>query len=409
MIRTTIFSLAFAFILASTNCSIADEGQPVAIRSWPDGGITIETMWNLHCSSNLSDKAKKMLPRDVDLAVDHLDVDSATLRRSVNEHHPKTLKNFDGKPAANDLVIYKNKPLPDDSDSPSFVIGVQVDGVDVLNINQLRSEQVLRAIGDEAKQQQPEKHSLLGSAIGRLLLPDFTIEFDVIIANTNTYDEASLNMIAAKLQPRIMIVHPSVKKVGDAEVIAVKHNTVAVAFKSGDKKVTTRFVSLTDQPYEMSAEVAELFQKKEAACKKSRSLFATLSVPQLNCSPANGTHTPRWNTEHMMGRELLFFSQIYHAMDSSIQVMDLNPRQMPKQYKMAHPDWNGEEEARQTERVESFTRRFAYLLDGVDLNRKAKGSKFWTPRSLLKQMERHYGEHTKNVQKKMQLKEWPNE
>lgn len=108
-----------------------------------------------------------------------------------------------------------------------------------------------------------------------------------------------------------------------------------------------------------------------------------------------------------MGRELLFFSQIYRAVDPMIQEMDLNPKQMPKDYEFKHPDWSGEEEAAQTQRVQAFTRRFAYLLDGVDLDKKAKGSRFWTPRALLLQMDRHYNEHTANVRKKMELPEWP--
>jgi hypothetical protein len=109
----------------------------------------------------------------------------------------------------------------------------------------------------------------------------------------------------------------------------------------------------------------------------------------------------------MMGRELLFFSQIYHAMDSSIPILDLNPKQMPPDYRPAHADWTGVEESKQMERVESFTRRFAYLLEGMDLNKTAKGSAFWTPKALLKQMEAHYREHTANVVKKKDLPDWP--
>ena len=61
----------------------------------------------------------------------------------------------------------------------------------------------------------------------------------------------------------------------------------------------------------------------------------------------------------------------------------------------------------QMERVEAFTRRFAYLLDGMDMDEKAKGSSFWTPKSLLLQMEKHYSEHTANVVKKKSLVGWP--
>jgi hypothetical protein len=33
----------------------------------------------------------------------------------------------------------------------------------------------------------------------------------------------------------------------------------------------------------------------------------------------------------------------------------------------------------------------------------------WTLRRLLRQMERHYGEHTANVRKKFELADWPAE
>ena len=136
-------------------------------------------------------------------------------------------------------------------------------------------------------------------------------------------------------------------------------------------------------------------------------MFRQLGLTEMNFKPANGTHTPRWNAEHMMGRELLFFSQIYNAVDPAIPVMNLNPKQMPKDYVFAHEDWTGAEEALQIERVRDFTRRFAYLLNGMDLNRRAKGSRIWSPRALLLQMERHYKEHSANVLKKMKLEDWP--
>ena len=147
---------------------------------------------------------------------------------------------------------------------------------------------------------------------------------------------------------------------------------------------------------------------KEAACTASQEVFAKLSVAQMNFRPNNGSHTPRWNTEHMMGRELLFFSQIFHAQDESIPVMDLNPKQMPPDYVFRHADWTGAEEARQMQRVSSFTSRFAYLLKDLPLDEKPPGSN-WTLRGLLRQMDRHYSEHTANVKKKFELENWPKE
>lgn len=81
-------------------------------------------------------------------------------------------------------------------------------------------------------------------------------------------------------------------------------------------------------------------------------------------------------------------------------------KQMPPDYSAAHPDWDGAEEARQMKRVSEFTRRFAYLLHDAKLQAKAPGSR-WTLVGLLRQMERHYDEHTANTIKKFELPDWP--
>lgn len=387
MIRATIFSLALGFLLASTNCSHADEGDPVAIRVWPGGGVTIETMWNLRVGHRLTDGVKEQLSQSIDVDSASLTKpgDAITLRRLPNEAKPALIAEAVSETQDNDLVVSS----VNNEQSPGVIL-VSVDGVNIYLLN-----------GDVAKQIEADPDlapKLFKNTGGN----------NIVVLDPSCGEQQAL-AIANAAKPAMIIVPPSLTKVGDTEVVAINHNAVAVSFDSDEKKKSTRFVSLTDKPYEMSDELSDLFQKKETACKDSRALFASLSIPQMNFRPANGTHTPRWNTEHMMGRELLFFSQIYHAIDPSIPVMDLNPRQMPDDYEMAHPDWTGAEEARQTERVETFTRRFAFLLDGVELDRKAKGSKFWTPRALLKQMERHYNEHTANVRKKMQLEEWPKE
>ncbi len=191
----------------------------------------------------------------------------------------------------------------------------------------------------------------------------------------------------------------------DLPVQAVAHNTLAIS-KSAEQASETQVVSLGDAPWKMPDELSKLFQLMEQSCAKSQSVFAKLSTQQMNFAPANGTHTPRWNAEHMLGRQLLFFSQIYHAQDPAIPVMNWNPAQMPPDYRAAHPDWTGAEEALQMQRVSLFTRRFAYLLEDLDLDKKAPSS-FWTPRALLKQMERHYDQHTANTIKKFELPGWP--
>ncbi|MGD9853334.1 MAG: MBL fold metallo-hydrolase [Planctomycetaceae bacterium] len=185
-------------------------------------------------------------------------------------------------------------------------------------------------------------------------------------------------------------------------------NTIAIRALDSDEPSSSAVMLPGYVPWAMPDELAELFARKDAANRASQKVFAPLSANQMNFRPSNGTHTPRWNAEHMMGRELGFFTQIFAAVDPELAWLDLNPKQMPPDYVAAHPDWTGAEEARQMERVTAFTRRFAYLLDGLDLDAKAPGSR-WTPRGLLKQMDEHYTEHTANVVKKFDLPEFPKE
>lgn len=194
----------------------------------------------------------------------------------------------------------------------------------------------------------------------------------------------------------------------DHEIVRPPGNTVAIRSADGREPGRPQVFVLGYRPWEMPPELAKLFADMETANRASQAVFAPLSVAQMNHRPSDGTHTPRWNAEHMMGRELGFFSEIYAELDPELVKIDLNPAQMPPDYVAAHPDWTGAEEARQIERAGQFTRRFSYLLDGLDLDKQAPGSS-WTPRKLLEQMQRHFGEHTANVKKKFALPDWPAE
>lgn len=166
---------------------------------------------------------------------------------------------------------------------------------------------------------------------------------------------------------------------------------------------------LLEKPPAIPEHLRELFDRMETANRRSQDVFRKLSTAQMNFKPANGTHTPRWNTEHMAGRQLLFFSQIYHAIDPNIPVFDWNPAQMPPDYKARHPEWSGKDEARAMQRVDDFCRRYSYLLKDIELDEKPPASNWPTLRALLLQMERHYDEHTANVVKKFDLPDWPKE
>ncbi len=191
-------------------------------------------------------------------------------------------------------------------------------------------------------------------------------------------------------------------------LVHVTGNTFAYRYTKQAEWKKTTFVLLGSESWKPNAELAKLLVRMEKSCSASQEVFKPLSAKQMNFKPSNGTHTPRWNPEHMMGRQLLFFSEIFAAVDPTFEKVDLNPKQMPKDYVAAHPDWTGAQEAEQMERVSQYVRRFAYLLDGIDLDERAPGSR-WTLRGLMLQMERHFTEHTENVKKKFDLPDWPAE
>lgn len=372
--------------LTGLQSAVADYGQPIAIRQWSETGVVIETMANMHVGIGLTEADLKRLPKAVDFQAEDVATDGSTVVRWAVQTSSVTTFGV-GKRGnnhlAHDITVVRG------AWGMSEAKLISVDGVLVADLNSVAPKEI------EAWLKNP-----IVAEIGKPCL--------TVIVTSADFDAGRLKEVRDKLNPRMMIVNSSVSKIDDVEVEVISHNTIAVsASAEGDDKNKTRIVSLGDQPWAVTDELAGLFAKKEAACKSSREMFAKLSVEQMNFKPGDGSHTPRWNAEHMMGRELLFFSQIFHAVDPTIPVVDLNPRQMSKDYTFAHSDWSGAEEAAQMMRVEAFTRRFAYLLDGMDLDKKSSGSKFWSPRGLLKQMERHYNQHSANVVKKMDLEDWP--
>lgn len=383
-----LLTLLILICLAITGLqrALADFEHPIAVRQWSNSAFTIETMHNMHVGIGLNEADVKRLPRAVDFQVEDVVPDGNAIVRWSAETSSVATLSYDERGnnhLAQDITVVRG------SWGMSGAKLVSVDGVQVVDLNAVAENEI------DAWLKNP-----IVAEIGKPWL--------TVIATSAAFDADQLKAMRDKLNPQLMIVNSSIGKIDNQKVESISHNTVAVSAPAKiDNEGKTRFVSLGDQPWKMTEELAGLFAKKEAACKSSREMFAKLSVNQMNFKPDNGSHTPRWNAEHMMGRELLFFSQIFHAVDPMIPVMDLNPRQMPKDYTFAHSDWSGAEEAAQMMRVEAFTRRFAYMLEGMELDAKATGSKMWTPRRLLKQMERHYNEHSANVVKKMDLEGWP--
>lgn len=162
----------------------------------------------------------------------------------------------------------------------------------------------------------------------------------------------------------------------------------------------------TDAP-ELPEELAGLMDKMKRATAKNAKVYRPLTAEQLNFKPSNGTHTPRWNAEHISASQLKFFSEVYHKLESSIPVIDWSPKQMPADYQPAHPKWDGKKEAKRMVEVDQFCRRYAYLLADVDLDSKPPATFFPTYRAMLTTLIKHSGEHTDNVKEKFKADDWP--
>lgn len=419
--RVTILTLAVALLLHHGGQAFATDGDPLALRKWSNGMLSIETHWGFHIVINPNREGGNLrqLPRPADLALlspseipgvvdsNTVVVDAAgRMEASEAVHHylsrtpnsPRVRWTPVGEDSPQDPSAVRVREFRRDGAS---AFELDVDGVRILYLSDgwsassgevpdmldVRSIDLLVvASPDAAGSARPQVASVLES-IGPKAVLFNRIE-----------DVRELNpfMSANGIGPK---------------PIQVSHNTLALAHSTtttvdDEEPGPRRLIVMSDRPWQMPARLADLFSAMEQASRDSQKVFAGLSINQMNFRPSNGTHTPRWNAEHMMGRHLLFFSQIYHEQDPTIPVMDLNPKQMPSDYVAAHPDWSGPEEARQMQRVSEFSRRFAYRLADLDLDEMAPGS-IWTVRGLLQQMKRHYDEHTANTVKKFELPDWP--
>ncbi len=424
-------------LLLITGSLAAGPRKPVAVRFWGQGLVTVETYWNLRVAVDpyaiRIGYGDPKLEADLVLVThDHFDHNNAglirgtprvvqglnragdvrrvdlVLDRPVNSASPRVAKPGEGAaPSEHAVRVRSVASFHDDAKGRdrghNAMFLIEADGVRILHCGDLGqsslNERPLREVG----------------TVDVLCIP---------VGGVYTVDGPKAAGIVEQLNPRVVVpIHYKTAQLTidlntpkpflDAlparyERIERGGNTVAVTAGHGPSADSPHVALLSTAPRAMPQELADLFARKEAASRETQALFWALSVDQMNHRPSDGTHTPRWNAEHMMGRELGFFSAIYSKIDPSVPALDLNPAQMPEDYVAAHPDWTGAEEARQIERVRQFTRRFAYLLEGIELDEKPAGS-WWTLRRLLLQMERHYGEHGANVRKKFELADWPRE
>ncbi len=427
--------LAACAVLLLTPGVEADTGKPVAVRFWGQGLVTIETYWNLsvaidpyalrigyddpgieadlvlvthehhdHNNVDLIRGARHVVHalddtgavRNVDIVLDrrpnHQDVQLASagsrVRRSPHVVRVRSL------PAFHDAVAGRDR-------GEVGMVLVEVDGVRILHCGDLGQPLLT-----------PSQVEVIGN-VDVLLVP---------VGGVYTIDGPAAARITEQVRPRIVVpIHyrtptltlPLEPIDGFLDALPDRYrrvsapgNTLAVTAGLGPSVESPHVVVLKTRPWAMPDELAALFELKEAAAAASAGVFDALSTAQMNHRPGNGTHTPRWNAEHMMGTEAEFFTAIYGRVDPSVAAIKLRPAQMPDAYHAAHAAWTGREEARQIDRVQRLTRRFAYLLADLSLDEKPPES-WWTLRGLLEQMQRHYNEHTANVMRKFELPDWP--
>ncbi|WP_146414610.1 DinB family protein [Crateriforma conspicua] len=382
-------------VLFPSASAFAKSGDPLAIRIWPKDVVSVESFWGLEVYIDLSeasvnagstesqlDATAGRITVTADRSVDHV------LDRLPNQALA-TWTPAEQSGAASPHAIRVRCPggRSGDQATESMVL-IDADGLTIVVITGDQLPFVQEHLAEDVR-------------------PDVMVVATDDAARVQAWARQESN---TAILPRRMVL-PSASGSSDVDgsnAHRIDHNTMAVS-ASGLKDQPMQWFWMTDQPWQMKASLVELFDAMEAACQKSQQVFAKLSAKQLNFRPSNGTHTPRWNAEHMMGRQLLFFSQIYHAIDNQIPVMDQNPKQMRPDYTPAHPEWDGVEEARQMQRVSDFCRRFAYLLQGIEPEDKAPGSRWPTLQALMKQMQRHYGEHTTNTIAKFELVDFPDE
>jgi hypothetical protein len=407
MLKLTAARLPMLLLLAAGTSALADPGHPVAVRSWGDGRVTIETYWNLvlaiDTGATLENWPTAAGRPDLLVLTGASDPDAVPQARHIVSAADGPIGHVLDRPPNMDEPLLERSGAHAPTGHAIAIRSERVRGGAPLLVMEVDGVRIVHAGASGEPTLTDAQRQALGSIDVLLVGGDVDAAAGVVrrlparlVVPLDITDDASFKTLASRVPPYF----------GTQAAVG---NTLAVRQLGPTEAVQAMVVHLATRPWQMPAELARLFEAKERASEASQQVFAALSTTQMNHRPANGTHTPRWHAEHMMGRELGFFSSIYSKVDPMVPRIDLNPKQMPDDYVARHPDWTGREEARQMQRVEAFTRRFADLLDGMSLDELPSGCPAFARslRGLLQIMARHYGEHTANVKKKFAEPDWP--
>jgi len=220
--RSCTIGLIGLFSLVITASSlIADDGQPVAIRKWSGGALTVETMWGFQVELGTNVSNEQALPRESDLkTADVSPGKSKTLQRLPNQAKLSILDEATAAKDGNSVVVSKNET--------GSISSVSIDGLTIVDLNGAGADAVVKLLnsGDE----KPLGFATKGQQLA-------------VIATGDDFDEKACGVIYDMLKPRLIVVNSKLTKVSNQEVEAVAHNTVAVSAqkRSGLQKVAIGF------------------------------------------------------------------------------------------------------------------------------------------------------------------------
>lgn len=435
--------LVFGIFLLALFCPVSlgqdkpTPPKPIAVRWWGHAMVSIETFWNLTVVIDPFSPEKLKAYKDPEISADlvlvtheHFDHNQVELVKGTFE----LIKGLDadGKVLSIDKVfdrpVNTDRPVLTDYSSKQLYSenAIRIVSVASHHDNREGSERGHNAMfvieangvrilhcGDLGQDRLTETQLNQIGHVDVLIVP---------VGGVYTIDAVGARTVIEQIEPAIILpVHFGVPELGvelkpldsflkelprHIKRVTVRGNTFAVSRKYRSYRKKGKVMVLQPEPWVMPADFLDMFQKKEAKGHECKKTYQDLSVKQLNHLPSNNTHCVRWNAEHITSTELNFFSKIYSRIDPMIPQVDMTPAQTPPDYVPIHPNWNGPEEARQFERVMAFVRRFAYLLDGIELSEKPAGSP-WVLEKLLTRMKTHYTHHTDKVLEKFELPDWP--
>ena len=239
--RHYLVSICALVLLAMCMRASADEAQPVAVRSWPGGIVSIETQWGLTVSFDAKLQANVASKDGVDQELFSKGTYKHVLSRAPNAEKPTWAEvSGDASVGANDIRVTSltlaNDKVP--------AVEITVDGVRIVFMDAIKLRGHADEVGKDAEidllvLSAADTEGLLEPSVGeavKKLTPGQTL------INLEDLDQKDLDQFAKTL---------------GSDSRSVAHNTMALSSGSG---VSGRVVKLATVPWEMPEDLNKLFE-----------------------------------------------------------------------------------------------------------------------------------------------------